>query len=173
MFIIIFNKVVNNTIFPSISIKSFLKWRFSKNVILFVSSWHTYPSLSLIRCNLFFGLLIFGASLISTWSYNPSLTIFLSVYHGSNEIVNLFLIDSLNIACVSAFGINTGLYKHELLIVILILLANVVFITSCRSAVLKDKWKPKFLELFLNVLQKPNMCYSDKWPLILTLLASI
>ena len=101
--------------------------------------------------NKLLGLVTFWAEPIPTWNSWPSLTKFLSVHRESNEIVELFLIDSLSRAYVSTLGINIGTYKYKLIIVILIASTIVVYKLSCRSAVLNVIWKPKFLVIFLNI----------------------
>ena len=50
----------------------------------------------------------------------------------------LFLIESLNISCVSGEAINVGTKRNKLLIVTLIFVPIVVNKISCKFAVLKD-----------------------------------
>ena len=73
---------------------------------------------------------------------------FLSVNQESNDKVKQFSIELLNTVCVSALGIKIGTYKCKILVITVIILAIVVYIISCKSAVLKVRWKSNCLVIF-------------------------
>ena len=83
------------------------------------------------------------------------------------------MIDSINIAFVSADGIYIGTNKWKLLKIILIPPLKVMHIISCESAVLNVMWNSKLLVVSSNFLQNPNLFSSGRCSLILPLLASI
>ena len=64
----------------------------------------------------------------------------------------------MNIACVSADGLNIGTNKNKRLNVTMICVAIVVNIMSIRSTILTGKGNSKFFGIFLNVLQHPKIC---------------
>ena len=71
-------------------------------------------------------MLTFWAELEPTWLPIPVSTGLLSVNHESNDSVQSFLFESLNIICVSEWGKNIGTNRFKLWLITVISFANVV-----------------------------------------------
>ena len=65
------------------------------------------------------------------------------------------------------------IHKKHLSKITLLLSTGVVFIISCRSAVLKNRWNPNSLIICSNARQNQNICSGGSCSLILLLLAAI